>query len=273
MLRARLSKIKILAAAKILPVSTPNHASLLATVCAFPFSYSVGRRLVETCRELGIDRAKGRVLIVGAFGGRDYTWLRGFGYKPEILDLGHYDWGKADYVGDACLGETWSKIPRGIDLVVFNDVLEHLPEDFRALRHAHEALSPDGHVYLSVPFRHDLEPTHVRSYSEKSIENLLAAAGFRITWKRLRPGWLEAWPSVTNAMNYGLAAAIPGKTLGARLLVRLLDWEYWINDLNRWLYQRFGRSPQLGVTIVCEKDSPTNYVESNTSTFIHDVGP
>lgn len=268
MLRERLQRIKNLTAARVLPSTASLSPSLVATVTAFPHSYSMGRRLVETCEEIGIDRRTGRILIVGAFGGRDYTWLRGFGYSPEILDLGHYEWGNADYVGDACREETWERVPRGVDLVVFNDVLEHLPEDFRALRHAHAALGEKGHVFLSVPFRHDLEPTHLRSYSEKSIGNLLASAGFRIVWKRLRPGWVEAFPKVANALNYGIAAATPGESRGARLLASLLDWEYAANDVGRGLYQTVGRSPQLGITLLCEKAAAADYVGTNAATFI-----
>lgn len=272
MLRERLTRIKNLTAARVLPSTDAITPSIVATVAAFPHSYSMGRRLVETCRSLGIVPGSGRILIVGAFGGRDYAWLRGFGYAPEILDLGHYDWGKADYVGDACSETTWERVPRGLDLVVFNDVLEHLPEDFRALRHAHAALSERGHIFASVPFRHDLEPTHLRSYSEKSFGNLLASAGFRVVWKKPRPGWLEAFPRLVNAVNYGLAVVVPGEARGASLLASLLDWEYAANDVGRSLYQRLGRSPQLGITLVCEKATAADYVGTNAATFIAESG-
>jgi SAM-dependent methyltransferase len=188
-----------------------------------------------------------------------------------VLDLGDHDWGKSKYVGDACRAETWQKITETYDLIVMHDVLEHLPEDFAALRHARTVLKSDGYLFLSVPYQHDPEVTHVRSYSEVTLNRLLGLAGYRSIWKRDRPGLLEAFPRLMNFLNYGLAFLMPSPRLGGRFLNGLLRTEYSINDRTRRFYRMFGRSPQKGVTLAA---SPTangslkSHVDINKEMFI-----
>jgi hypothetical protein len=130
-----------------------------------------------------------------------------------------------------------------------HDVLEHLPEDFAALRHARTVLKDTGFLFLSVPYRHDPEVTHVRSYSEATLDRLLGLAGYDSVWKRHRPGLLEAFPRTINCLNYGLAWLLPSPRLGGRFLRRLLGIEYSINNRTRRFYRLLGRSPQKGVTL------------------------
>lgn len=241
------------------------------TVSAFPMSYSVGRSIVEFCEEMKIRPGESRILIVGAHGGRDYHWLTGFGHQVDVLDLGDHEWGKSKYVGDACRAETWEKINEAYDLIVMHDVLEHLPEDFAALRHARTVLKSDGFLFLSVPYKHDPEITHVRSYSEVTLDRLLGLAGYNSIWKRDRPGLLEAFPRLMNFLNYGLAVLIPSPRLGGLFLRGLLGTEYSINDKTRRLYRMFGRSPQKGVTLAATPtadESLRSQVDLNKEMFI-----
>ena len=234
-------------------------------------SYSVGRSIIEFCAEMKIEPGESRVLIVGAHGGRDYYWLTGFGYQVDVLDLGDHEWGQSKYVGDACHAATWRQIEQVYDLIVMHDVLEHLPEDFAALRYAKTVLKPDGVLFLSVPYKHDPEITHVRSYSEVTLTRLLVLAGYDAIWKRDRPGLLEAFPTLVNALNYGLALLMPSPQLGGRLLSRLLGAEYSINNKTRTVYRMFGRSPQKGITLAARPtaDEPVrSHVEINREMFI-----
>ena len=98
----RLQAIKKCAVQAIVPRWNLVPESCYPTVTAFPFSYSVGRSIVEFCEARDIKPGQSRILIVGAHGGRDYHWLRGFGYQVDVLDLGDHQWGKSRYVGDAC---------------------------------------------------------------------------------------------------------------------------------------------------------------------------
>ncbi|HEV7682001.1 MAG TPA: class I SAM-dependent methyltransferase [Pyrinomonadaceae bacterium] len=267
----KLEQIKKYAVMAILPRWEHVNEGCYATVSAFPMSYSVGRSIIEFCAEMKITPGESRVLIVGAHGGRDYHWLTGFGFQVDVLDLGDHEWGKSKYVGDACLAETWQEIDHRYDLIVMHDVLEHLPEDFAALRHAKTVLKSNGFLFLSVPFKHDPEITHVRSYSEATLIRLLALAGYDSVWKRDRPGLLEAFPTVVNALNYGLALLMPSPQLGGRLLNRLMGAEYFINNRTRKLYRMFGRSPQKGITLAAlptAHESVRSHVDINKEMFI-----
>jgi 2-polyprenyl-3-methyl-5-hydroxy-6-metoxy-1,4-benzoquinol methylase len=93
------------------------------------------------------------------------------------------------------------EIPRGyFDLVVCNDVIEHLkdPEDFLAT--IRECMTPGGYIIASIPnMRHwevlwellikkdwrygrsgILDRTHLRFFTEKSIRRLFETSGFHI---------------------------------------------------------------------------------------------
>lgn len=267
----KLQEIKKYAVRAILPRWDHVGELYYPTVSAFPMSYSVGRSIVEFCEEMKIIRGESRILIVGAHGGRDYNWLTGFGHQVDVLDLGDHDWGKSKYVGDACRSETWEKINDDYDLIVMHDVLEHLPEDFAALRHARTVLKSEGYLFLSVPYRHDPEITHVRSYSEVTLNRLLGLAGYDPIWKRDRPGLLEAFPRLVNFINYGLAALMPSPRLGGLFLRSLLGTEYSINNKTRRLYRMFGRSPQKGVTLAAKpmaNGSLRSHVDINKEMFI-----
>jgi SAM-dependent methyltransferase len=267
----KLQEVKKYAVRAILPRWDLVGEIYYSAVSAFPLSYSVGRSIVDFCEKMNIRPGESRILIVGAHGGRDYHWLTGFGHQVDVLDLGDHDWGKSKYVGDACRAETWEKIDGVYDLIVMHDVLEHLPEDFAALRHARTVLKSDGFLFLSVPYRHDPEITHVRSYSEVTLNRLLGLAGYDSIWQRDRPGLLEAFPRLVNLLNYGLAWLMPSPRLGGRFLRGLLRTEYSINNKTRRLYRMFGRSPQKGLTLAARPSaagSLRSHVEINKAMFI-----
>jgi methionine biosynthesis protein MetW len=86
------------------------------------------------------------------------------------------------------------------DVVVFADVLEHLPNPAAALRSAYNALKPDGVIIASVPniahwsvrwnllcgrFDYEtcgiMDATHLRWFTEKSIRNLFEISGYRVS--------------------------------------------------------------------------------------------
>jgi SAM-dependent methyltransferase len=264
----RLQQIKKQVVDLALPRSGHVPEEYWSTVSAFPMSYSVGRSIINFCRDVAIKPNESRLLIVGAHGGRDFHWLTGFGYEVDVLDLGHHSWGESTYIGDACSAEAWKNINEKYDLIVMHDVLEHLPEDFAALRHVRTVLKNDGYLFLSVPYRHDPEETHVRSYSEATLGRLLALAGFRTMWKRNRPGLLEAFPRVVNCFNYGLAMIMPTPRVGGLFLHSLLKAELSINERTRGLYRVLGASPQKGVTLAAMPAPREDHVDINRRAFI-----
>jgi hypothetical protein len=267
----KLQEVKRNAVMAILPRWNHVPEPYWGTICAFPMSYSVGKSIVSFCQEVKMEPGRSRILIIGAHGGRDYHWLTGFGFKVDVLDLGHHSWGESDYVGDSCRSETWKQITVKYDLVLMHDILEHLPEDFAALCHARTVLSDDGHLFLSVPYKHDPEITHVRSYSKMTLNRLLTLAGYSTTWTQDRPGLLEAFPRLVNIFNYGLALLMPTVRMSASLLHALLKVEYLINERTRGIYRILGHSPQKGITLAARavaQSSAQDYVEFNKKMFI-----
>lgn len=269
---SRLQEVKKYAVKAILPRWDHVPSSHLATVCAFSFSYSVGRAIVGFCEGSNLRPENSRILIVGATGGRDFHWLTGFGYIVDMLDLGHHYWSDCTFIGDACQAETWKQISERYDLIVMCDVLEHLPEDFAALRYAKMVMKDDGYLFLSIPYCHDLEVTHIRSYSESTLKRLLATAGYDITWKVDRPGLFEAFPRLVNLFNYGLAMLMPTPQAGGKALQILLKAEYLINGKTRRIYHWLGRSPQKGLTLaakLADHNPLQDYAGINKEIFAH----
>jgi predicted TPR repeat methyltransferase len=95
--------------------------------------------------------------------------------------------------------ETIKRLPGEIDAIVLADVLEHLRSPARALGLVRDALTDDGHVFLSVPNianvtvrlgllfgifeyrdRGILDHTHLRFYTSRTIRQEVERAGFRI---------------------------------------------------------------------------------------------
>lgn len=90
------------------------------------------------------------------------------------------------------------------DCIVFNDVLEHLPDPDRALSEARTLLRPGGHVVASIPnlryfpylyrlawlgeLEYEdagvLDRTHLRLFTPRSVRNLFLRNGFGIRTMR-----------------------------------------------------------------------------------------
>lgn len=95
--------------------------------------------------------------------------------------------------------ETLGPFPRGFDVVVLADVLEHLHDQKRVLAEVRASIRPGGRLFISVPNianltirlgllfgffvyreRGILDETHVRFYTLSTIRKTLEDAGFEI---------------------------------------------------------------------------------------------
>jgi SAM-dependent methyltransferase len=96
------------------------------------------------------------------------------------------------------------------DVVLCSHVLEHVPDDRRAMRELHRILRPDGFAIVMVPLVHGVDETnedpvidtpalrwkyfgsddHVRQYGRRDFADRLAAAGFEV--ERLDIGFFGA---------------------------------------------------------------------------------
>jgi predicted TPR repeat methyltransferase len=91
------------------------------------------------------------------------------------------------------------RLPAKVDVIVLADVLEHLREPSTLLSCVRESLSPEGHLFISVPNianitvrlgllfgifeyreRGILDSSHLRFYTMRTIKREVEGAGFRI---------------------------------------------------------------------------------------------
>lgn len=87
-----------------------------------------------------------------------------------------------------CNLQTETPLPWGgsFDVITCMEVLEHLPDDYIALRQIVRALSPGGRLLVSVPAwtdqwgPQDVAAGHVRRYQPDSMRQLLEETGLRL---------------------------------------------------------------------------------------------
>ncbi len=119
-----------------------------------------------------------RVLVVGDFWGRDYWSLRLLGKEVYALDIA-----PQKDIDRLILADITRPLPfrdNSFDAVVMAEVIEHLVEDHDALANIRAILRPEGKLVMTVPFIHDVEPTHIRVHTPVSIRRLLQACGFSV---------------------------------------------------------------------------------------------
>ena len=70
--------------------------------------------------------------------------------------------------------------PRKFDLVIANQVWEHLDRPYRATKHVRRMLKKQGHFFVAVPFFIPLHaaPVDNSRWSARGLKNLLIEAGF-----------------------------------------------------------------------------------------------
>ncbi len=130
------------------------------------------------------------------------------------------------------------------DVIVYGDVLEHLPEPLRVLVELNRWLAPGGFVVISIPNiahlairllflagyftymdRGILDRTHLRFFTARSLRAFLVDAGLGIERFTATPaplyevvpaGWQGRWLAPVQAVSAGVA----------RLLPRLLGYQF-----------------------------------------------
>ncbi len=117
------------------------------------------------------------------------------------------------YVGD--VNAVLANLPdAGFDLIVFNDLLEHLVDPYTCLAACRRILRPEGRVLASIPnmrfwpalsdliFQADwryrdagvMDETHLRFFTGKSIRRMFDDAGFEIEQMHgINKTWIFSW--------------------------------------------------------------------------------
>lgn len=106
---------------------------------------------------------------------------------PAWRELGFKSFSTANYPEfDLCA----QPLARSFDLVIADQVFEHLLWPSRAARNVHAMLRPGGHFLVTVPFliRVHREPNDCTRWTETGLRHFLAECGFSL--ERVRTG---AW--------------------------------------------------------------------------------
>lgn len=164
--------------------------------------------------------ARGRLIDLGcgdmpfrAFVAGQVTAYDSLDFFPRRADV--------TYVGDI---QDMAAVPSAAyDTAVCVEVLEHVPDPFRAAREIWRVLRPGGVLVLSVPHLsrlHD-EPHDYYRYTRHGVRRLLEQAGFELVTLEKRGGLFSFIGHQVSTTLLGLTWGVPG--------LRQAAW--W---LNRW---------------------------------------
>jgi SAM-dependent methyltransferase len=264
-LRQSISKLLSNEYEKLVNASCSEQPCVIPSPVQRYFNNAYAFQYVTAIRTL-VGKAR-KVLIIGDAGARDYFSLKLMGCQPVVMDVA-----PQPLVPDLVIADANAPLPFAnatFDAVVMAEVIEHLPDDFAALKRIRGVLRDDGALVLSVPYYHDAEPTHVRIHSPSSMERLLSAAGWSIAEYVEKGGGLcslAGWFPIAMAVHAAnlLAFRLRGRTFYQPINRRIAAVDFWLgrrrNSLHRW--SRF-----YGAFIKCRKASPVNYVEMNVRAF------
>ena len=109
------------------------------------------------------------------------------------------------------------------DLVIFNDVLEHLEDPWNVLKRIKSCLAENGEIIISVPnflfihtfkrvllgdFRYEdfgvMDKTHLRFYTKKSLIRMLNECGYRVEYIEGINGFYTWKYKVLSVCTFGL---------------------------------------------------------------------
>lgn len=158
------------------------------------------RQLVEKLL-LEYAPAPGKLVEGGIGSGRNLLEFQELGYEVCGFDImqesvDHVRSRGIDDVRVHDLQQPWPVEAASLKAVVLLDVLEHIKDPVKVLRHAGEALEPGGAIVVTVPAypwlfgRWDEQLGHFRRYTVREFRRQAAEAGFRVNW-------LSHWNSFT----------------------------------------------------------------------------
>ncbi|MCX7386112.1 MAG: class I SAM-dependent methyltransferase [Planctomycetales bacterium] len=138
--------------------------------------------------------------------------VSGIEINQEVADRAPSIYTKV-HVGD--VHQVLAELPNAsFDLIVFNDLLEHLVDPYKCLASCQRLLQPGGRILASIPnmrfwpalsdlvFQADwryrdagvMDETHLRFFTEKSIRRMFDDAGFVVEQMHgINKTWIFSW--------------------------------------------------------------------------------
>ncbi|MGB9879386.1 MAG: class I SAM-dependent methyltransferase [Anaerolineae bacterium] len=204
--------------------------------------------------ELGGDAQV--ILNIGPSWGRDFYTLTEAGKWIVNMDIAPQRHLPGMVQGDATRGFPFPS--RFFDAVIMAEVLEHLVEDWIALKEAYRVLKDNGNLIITVPLYSDQPLYHVRIHSPTSILRLLAATGFSAQRIIYRGGWVR-FPRFVHAVRRFLALFELDKA-----------WYSTLVAMDRWCgKQPWFQNLAKGVYISALKGEPLDWRSVNVKEFQH----
>ncbi len=179
-----------------------------------------------------------RVLDVGCGSGvHEAELYRAHGHRVVGVDLSVSSIEKAKsrlaeaYVADVTRPEDYPFYRRQhFDVILFSDMLEHLPDPMDVLLRHYRLLAPDGRILISLPnvaiwnvrlalflgrFEYGdtgtLDRTHLRFFTRRSFRRFLSDAGLIVSHSRVTPGILRPFvPLIKRTYGGGSQTAQQG---------------------------------------------------------------
>ncbi|NUO08524.1 MAG: methyltransferase domain-containing protein [Candidatus Brocadia sp.] len=226
---------------------------------AFEANYIIWKLLQEGVK-------KGKVLVIGVFGGRDYFGLLLRGYDVYGFDL-------VDLPGFHKLnvGNVEDELPypdEEFDGVIMGEILEHLKDDVKALSNVKRILKKDGVLIITVPFCNDKPEYHIRVHTRKSCQRLLRVCGFEVLKIVERPAiwripfWVNGFHHLIGWISLKISGLLPHKIL----LPLWANIEFKVGQIYSPIRHR---SSVFGGYYLCKKsiDKEYNYVAMNIGEF------
>jgi len=196
------------------------------------------------------------ILNVGPSWGRDFYALTERGKQVVNMDIAPQHHLPAMVQGDANRGFPFPAC--FFDAVLMPEVLEHLVEDWIALKEAYRVLKDNGRLVVTVPFYNDLPPYHIRIHSPRSIIRLLAASRFSVETIIYRGGWIR-FPRLVHGIRKLLAP-----------LKMSMAWYQAVVAMDRWWGERkWSQRWAKGVYILARKSEALDWRRLNVEEFRH----
>ncbi|MGX0877358.1 SAM-dependent methyltransferase [Roseovarius sp. MBR-154] len=101
-----------------------------------------------------------------------------YGHRYSFRSYARFRYPKYDICNGPYTGEGGAVLQ--FDIILANQVWEHLDRPYAATRHVREMLRPDGWFWLAVPFYipYHGDPVDCSRWSARGLKNLLIEAGF-----------------------------------------------------------------------------------------------